>query len=291
MNNEKMTHEEKVELMKRIAHDPEARQAFAASLSLPLLQRVREETSVRKIFAEDELPSGALPRYPVEFYSSEMKALMIPKQGAEIPMVQIEGDEVTVPTFVLSYGASFNIFYARDGRYNVREAVLRTLTDAFVKAEEEEGWKLVRAAIGPNNTLQIPGETTLSKNLISEMIVYFDKKGYRPDLLVCSVKRAADIRLWGTEELDDSTRREVFRQGGMGSIWGVDILPLRRLADDEVYMFDTSRFGVMPIRERLQVFDDPTAIKQLKVGLLAYEELGFAVIDNTAVVKGVIASS
>lgn len=280
-----MNEQEKIQLIKLAADDERYRRAFAASLSLPISTRVKEQASVRKIFAEDNLPAGALPRYPVEF-KGDIKAFLLPRSGS-IPMVQVEGDEVFVNTYKLSASARVSLDYLRDGRYNVRDRIQQEIANQLVAQEEEDGWSLIRAAVDANNTIN-SGETSLTKKLISDMMLYFDQKGYKPDLLVCSVKRAADIRLWGTNELDDTTRREVFRNAGMGSIWGVDILPLRRLADDEVYMFDTSRFGVMPVRQGVTTHEDPTAILDVELGIFAYEEIGFAVLDNTAVVKGVI---
>jgi hypothetical protein len=104
-----------------------------------------------------------------------------------------------------------------------------------------------------------------------------------PDVIYVSPRLASDIRDWGQTELDETTRREVFKAGGMGSIYGVRIVELRSLANNEVFMFDTSKLGVMPIRSKMTTFDKPDSINRLRAGVLAFEEIGFAVIDKRAI--------
>ena len=45
------------------------------------------------------------------------------------------------------------------------------------------------------------------------------------------------------------------------------------------------RFGIMPIREELQTYDDPIAVRELNIDIIAWEEVGFAAVDPRAVVE------
>jgi hypothetical protein len=281
---------EKIKLMQSVAEDPKARRAFAASLSIPVRQVVAEQTSVRSIFAEDPLPAGALASYPCDF--GETTAWLLPRLGAT-PVNQVDGDEVLVPTFEITGRISFKMSYARDGRYNVSDRAKQRLANDIIKQEEEAGWSVIRASVPASNVITVAGTegTYFSKKLINEMIAKMQSIGLEPSLIVCSVNSFAEIREWDNTKLDEVTRREVFQNAGLKSIWGVPVMALRRLADTEVYLFDTSRYGVMPIRQNLVTFDDPTVVPDLKIGIIAYEEIGFGVLDSRAVVKGVITRS
>jgi hypothetical protein len=103
-----------------------------------------------------------------------------------------------------------------------------------------------------------------------------------PNVIYVSPRRASQIRDWSATDIDDVTRRELFKQGGMGSVYGVNIVELRGLGDNELFMFDTTKLGVMPIRTGMTTYDKPDAINRLRAGVLAWEEIGFAIIDKRA---------
>jgi hypothetical protein len=43
---------------------------------------------------------------------------------------------------------------------------------------------------------------------------------------------------------------------------------------------------VMPVKEQLQVFEDPTLHRQQRAGYYGFAELGFGVLDNRRVILG-----
>lgn len=262
------------------ADDAEMRKAFAASLSVPVLQTVAPQTSVRDIFAVDEIPNGALAEYPIDMEHIN-EAVYMPRLG-QVPQNIVVGDSLIVPTFEVSNSVEWKLTFVRDGRYNIVERALTRLSESFIKAEERAGWDTIRGAINAENTMDT-AETYLSKELFNDMITEMRQvQGYEPGDIYVSPRRAKDIRGWADTDVDPVTRREIFQAGGLGSIWNVEIHELRNLNDDEVFLFDTSRFGVMPIRTSLQTADIPTAIERLRAGVLAWEEIGFAVIDKEA---------
>lgn len=287
MGDKVLSELEKVQLFQSIVDDLNARRAYAASLSIPVRQSVKEQSSIRMIFAEDPLPAGALPLYPVDMPDAEV--WVVPRIGG-IPTRFVGGDEVLVQTFEVSGKYSFKMSYARDGRYNVTQRAKQKLSDAVVKQEEETGWTLIRASVPAGHVITVSGTegTYLSKKLLNEMISFMEDHGYAPDLIVGSTKSVGEIRMWDNTQLDEVTRREIWQAKGLKAIWDVAILGLRRLADNEVYLFDTSRYGVLPVRQALITFEDPVATSNIKIGLIAYEEIGMGVLDAQAVVKGSI---
>ncbi|MNS33481.1 Phage capsid family protein [compost metagenome] len=271
-----------IETFKATAENEELRTAFAASLSVPLFQAIEPQTSVRDIFYVDPIPAGALAEYPIDLDDIET-AIVMPRLGA-VPQNLVVGDSLIVPTFEVANGVEWKLSFVRDGRFNIVERALQKLAKSFVEMEEKAGWDTIRGAIDASNTLT-HSETSLSKSLFNDMITEMNAEGLKPEVIYVSPRRAKDIREWTSTTIDPVTQREIFQAGGIASIWNVQLRELRTLSDNEVYLFDTSRLGVMPIRQQLTTYDDPTAIKKLRAGALAWEEIGFAIIDKRGVLK------
>jgi hypothetical protein len=267
---------------KATADNEQLRQAFAASLSIPVLKNIPPQTSVRNIFAVDVIPNGALAEYPIDLNDIET-AIVMPRLGA-VPQNLVVGDSLIVPTFEVANSVEWKLSFVRDGRFNIVERALEKLAQSFIRAEEASGWAVIRASIDSTNTVTTT-ETSLTKNAFNDLITYMSKTGYTPTDIYVSPNRAKDIRTWTYTTLDPITQREIFQAGGLNQIWNVQLHELRTLADNEVYLFDTTRYGVMPIRQELTTYDDPTAIRRLRNGVLAWEEIGFACIDKKAVAK------
>lgn len=266
---------------KATADDEVTRIAFAASLSVPILRAMAPQTSVRNIFAVDEIPAGALAEYPIDLDDIET-AVVMPRLGA-VPQNIVVGDSLIVPTFEVANSVEWRLTFVRDGRFNIVERALEKLAESFIRLEEKAGWDTIKGAIDASNTL-VHSSTSLTKDLFNDLITEMRAvNGYNPTAIYLSPRRAKDLRMWADTEIDPVTRREIFQAGGMGSIWNVQLIELNTLPDTGVYMFDTSRFGVMPIRQKLTTFDDPTAIRRLRAGVLSFEEIGFAVLDKKAV--------
>lgn len=270
-----------IEDFKATADNEGMRSAFAASLSIPVLKTIAPQTSVRDIFMVDELPAGALAEYPVDLNELETATVM-PRLGA-VPQNLVVGDTLLVPTFEISNSVEWKLTFVRDGRYNIVERALEKLAESFVRAEETAGWSTLRGAVNSSNTIGVT-DNFLSKNVFNHLITEMKQvNGYMPTVIYCSPRRASDIRGWTTTQVDFMTQREIFQAGGLGSVFNVEIRELRTLADNEVYLFDTTRLGVMPVRQKMTTWDDPTAIRRLRAGIIAFEEVGFAVIDPKAI--------
>lgn len=147
------------------------------------------------------------------------------------------------------------------------------------------------------------------------------------DLYVSS-EVMADIRNFATTtSIDYLTRREIFQatprpdgNGGeiiMPSIYGVNIHELKQLGIGREYntTFDTVAAAnitftpttdevvigldlsaesrgvfVMPVREDLQMFEDPILHREQKAGVYGWMELSFAVLDDRRTLAGLVAA-
>jgi hypothetical protein len=239
-----MTLEEKRKLFQETAaiDTPEGRmkfQAFAASLTGPILKKLEEVSIMRQLFTVERLGPGAQASYPIaEDFDSPVWVL--PGLGY-VAQDYIEGlgEEVFVPTFTVSAAKDWKVSYARDGRIDIVVRAQKAVAKALASYEEEAGWRVVvpastsnfgGAGVLPPRPAPIyempagdPGAGYLSKELINRMIVGMNRLGRRLDELWVSPEDIADIREWTDTDIDPTTRREVFMAGGMGSIWGVQL--------------------------------------------------------------------
>jgi hypothetical protein len=139
-------------------------------------------------------------------------------------------------------------------------------------------------------------------------------RGRLTDLYV-SPEALEDIRNWGIDQVDEVTRREIYSAPENGApitrIFGVNLHDLDELGvsqeytsffddasglngslasnDDELVIgLDQSSNDsfVMPVKEQLQVYEDPTLHRQQRAGYYGWAELGFGVLDNRRVILG-----
>jgi hypothetical protein len=46
-----------------------------------------------------------------------------------------------------------------------------------------------------------------------------------------------------------------------------------------------NKLGYLPVRDPLRTWDNPTSIDKYRQGVVAYEEIGFVIMDTKAIVK------
>ena len=122
-----------------------------------------------------------------------------------------------------------------------------------------------------------------------------------------------DVRNWGLDQVDEVTRREIYTAAEGGApitrIFGVNLHDLDELGEGQEYQtfFDSGLSGaveandvelvvgldqssndsfVMPMKQQLEVFEDPTLHRQQRAGYYGFAELGFGVLDNRRVILG-----
>ena len=121
------------------------------------------------------------------------------------------------------------------------------------------------------------------------------------------------MRNWGLDQVDEVTRREIYtaNEGGapITRIFGVNLHDLDELGEGQEYQsFFTTGLGgavqtsdtelvvgldqstsdsfVMPVKQQLEVFEDPTLHRQQRAGYYGFAEIGFGVLDNRRVILG-----
>jgi hypothetical protein len=242
-----------------------------------------------------------------------------------IPERSVESDYVMIPTYSITSSIDYLLRYARDARWDVVSRAMQVMEAGFTKKMNDDGWHTLLAAGVDRNILVFDADATaglFSKRLVSLLQTVMRRnsggnsasvgRGRLTDIYV-SPEALEDVRNWGLDQIDEVTRREIYSASGDGApitrIYGVNLHDLDELGEGQEYQtFFTSQLGgnvqsndlelvvgldqstkdsfVMPVKEQLQVFEDPTLHRQQRAGYYGFAELGFGVLDNRRIILG-----
>ena len=242
-----------------------------------------------------------------------------------VPERSVEGDYVMIPTYSITSSIDYLLRFAREARWDIVGRAMQVLEAGFVKKMNDDGWHTLLAAGVDRNILVYDGDATagmFSKRLVSLMQTVMRRnaggntgsanRGRLTDLYV-SPEALEDVRNWGFDQISDATRTAIYNAGGDGapitSIFGVTLHDLDELGEGQEYQdfFTTSLSGglaggdaelvvgldqgandsfVMPMKQAVQVFEDPTLHRQQRAGYYGFAELGFGVLDNRRILLG-----
>jgi hypothetical protein len=299
---------------------------LAKALTTPLRQGVLVGDVVRGLYEARvygpvpiELPLDLLA--PGE--EDDFTAYVNPGHG-KIPYRQVEGDYVQVPTFGIANSIDWLLRFARDCDYSVVARCMQILEAGFVKKINDGGWHTILAAVANRNVLIYDGDATagqFTKRLSSLMNMAMRRnaggnaasiKRHKLTDLWMSPEGFEDVRNWNFNQVDDITRREIFLSdlnADTMKLYGLNIHAIEEFGESQEYqLFFTSDLGaalqasdlelvvgldqsatdtfLMPIRQEIQVFDDPTLHRYQKAGVYGWGEFGFAVLDGRSVIAG-----
>lgn len=299
---------------------------FAMAITLPLRQEVLSGDITYGIFEVDRLEPGQVPEYPLDFLSpgsaKDFVAYTNPQHGY-IPERSIEGDSVMIPTYAIANSIDWLIRYSRDARWNIVERALEVLRAGFVKKINDDAWHVLMAAAVDRNFIVWDADANVgqfTKRLVSLMKSIMRRngggnstsinRGMLTDMFM-SPENKEDVRNWGIDIVDDFTRREIFlaEDGAISRIWGVNLIDVDEFGESQEYQdFFTGSLGgalasgdvelivgldlrnrdsfVMPVREEVQLFQDPVLHRRQRDGYYGWAELGLAALDNRRVIAG-----
>ena len=280
-----------------------------------IFERITMEPGTSTEFPLDLLSPGQ---------EDEFIAYTNPGNG-RVPERTVEGDYVMIPTYSVTNAIDMLLRYVREARWDVVSRAARVLEAGFVKKMNDDGWHTILAAGVDRNILVFDGDATaglFSKRLVSLMQTVMRRnsggnsastgRGRLTDIYV-SPEALEDVRNWGLDQVDEVTRREIYTapEGGapITRIFGVNLHDLDELGEGQEYQtFFTGELSgavqtsdlelvvgldqsasdsfVMPVKEQLQVFEDPTLHRQQRAGYYGFAELGFGVLDNRRVILG-----
>lgn len=294
-----------------------SRQALAQVMEKAWQAGVLEPDLLGTIFTRIDLPPGVEAKFPLDFYSSSnedaYEAFVVPKEGA-IPDRAIEGDELRVPTYKIANAISWGLDYARDARWDVVARAIEVFTNGFVRKMNDDGWHVILRSAASNSVSSDSSAAsgTFTRKLITEMQTDMkrltgNRNGQLTDVFM-SPEAIASLRNFNYDDVDEQTEREII-QGRIPVLYGVRLHELQELGYGQEYDawltgtqgasvatsdrefvvgLDLSKRDqfVMPIRETMKMFDDPTLHRSMKMGVYGWMELGFAALDSRRAILG-----
>ena len=242
-----------------------------------------------------------------------------------IPERAVESDFVMIPTYSITSSIDYLLRYAREARWDIVGRAMQVMEAGFVKKMNDDGWHTILAAGVDRNILVYDADATagmFSKRLVSLMQTVTRRnsggnsaslsRGRLTDMYV-SPEALEDVRNWGLDQIDEVTRREIYTASEGGApitrMFGVNLHDLDELGEGQEYQnfFANELSGaveasdlelvvgldqsasdsfVMPVKQELEVFEDPSMHRQQRAGFYGWAELGFGVLDNRRVILG-----
>lgn len=304
----------------------EAMAELAMAFQIPLRQGILNGDITGGIFTPIEVEINATTEFPLDFLApgteKEHVAYTIPNHGT-IPHRYIEGDKVNVPVYDIGNSIDWNLNYARDARWDVVSKAEKVFRGGFIKKWNDDCWQTILTAGFDRNIIVYDSDAAagqFTKRLVSLMKTVMRRNGggnstsvNRGKLtdLYLSPEAMEDMRNWNVDQVDEITRREIFNAGDgiLNRIFNVNLHDLDELGEGQEYnsYFDddlgaTLPAGdleivvgldlsnndsfVMPIREQVAVFNDPTLHRMRKAGVYGWMSAGVACTDGRRVLIG-----
>ena len=297
---------------------------IAKALELPLRKGVLDGDITNNIFEPIQLTTGSTSEFPLDFLApgteKNFVAYTIPNHG-RIPERHVEGDYVMVPTYEIGGSIDMLLKYARDARWDVVNRAMEVLRAQFTQKVNDDAWQTLLAAGVDRNIVVYDADANsgqFTKRLVSLAKTIMRRNGGgnsssqnrgRLTDVFLSPEALEDIRNWGIDQVDETTRREIYvaSDGGINRVFGVNLHDLDELGEGQAYQqfyinqlsgtlpsgdveimvgLDLSKSDsfVMPIREGLQIFEDDTMHRQRRMGWYGWQEHGFAALDGRRVI-------
>jgi hypothetical protein len=288
--SKELSFEEKVKLFKATASSPKARSEYAQSRARVINPLIDEQSTVRQIFVPERLPPGAQAMYDIPF--DDINCCWVMPQIGGIPQIQVEGTEMHVTTFGLDAAVQYQMDVAEQGRFSVGELATTLLRNKVIEQEELAGWSLILAHAAVLGADQKVTAAELDVAAFNDIVTKADVLRRRVNNLYVSPSRYGDLRNWvENTAYSDGMKDRAFGMGGMSNVWDVNIWKVYNpdlVADNKAYAFGSRegyQYGVMPVRKELQTFDNPIAIMEWKIGIMAREHIGFGVLDEKGLIE------
>lgn len=296
------------------------------ALEVPLRKGLMAGDIVGGIFEQVQFPYGVSIEFPLDFLApgteKDFVAYTVPNQG-RVPERQVEGDYVTVPTYMVANSIDCRMQYARDARWDVMARMMNVLEAGFTKKFNDDGWHTVIAAGADRNIVVFDANANsgqFTKRVVSLGKVVMRRngggnsastnRGKLTDLYI-SPELQEDMRNWGVDIVDEFTRRDIYlaedNSDRVQRIFGVNLHDLDEFGEAQEYQnyflndlagsLATGDFELMvgldlekrdcfmnPIRETVQLFEDPLLPRQQRMGWYGRAEVGWAGLDNRRVI-------
>ena len=303
-----------------------AQSELTTALTTPLREGLLYVSTIGGVYSPDKVEPGSSTEFPLDLIApgeeDNFVAYTNPGHG-RIPERAVQSDYVSVPTYTITSSIDMLLRYAREAKWGVMARAMGVLRSGFVKKMNDDGWKTIVGAGVDRNILVYDADAAigqLTKRVISNMKTAMKRQsggintgaGRLTDVWM-SPEALEEIRNWGVDQLDDTSRREVYTATDEASaitrLFGINLHSLFELGASNQYQnFYTGTLSgtfpgsdtellvgldlsgndsfYMPVKQELSVFEDSELHRKQRMGWYAWAELGFAVLDTRRVILG-----
>lgn len=305
-----------------------ARQMIAKAIEETIRKGILSGDIVSDIFDKPVWEAGQVVEWPLDILApgeeDQYIAYSAPGHG-RIPERAIQGDYVRIGTYEIVNSIDWLRRLVRNANYDVVARATEVFENGFTKKMNDDGWHTLLAAVLDRDIMVFDSDAAagqFTKKLISLTKTTMRRNGggnsnslnrHKLTDLYLSPEGIEDMRNWGVDQLDETSRREVHtaddNTGMLARIFSVNLHDIDELGEGQEYQnYFTSDLGgdldtdkelvigldrtkennfVMPIVRELEVEDDPTLRRQSRNGIFGEMELGVGVLDT----RNVIAAS
>lgn len=304
-----------------------AQEEVALAMEAVLRKGIMSGDILDNIFEPVEIDANSTSEFPLHFLApgteKDFVAYTIPDVGA-LPSRHVEGDYVMVPTYDVGAAIDTHMKYLTGARWDVMGAMQSNVRSQITKKLNDDGWHTLIAAGVDRNIVVVDSDAQVGQ--FTKRAVSLGKtvmrrngggnstsinRGELTDLYV-SPEALEDILNWSIDQIDETTRREIFvNAGGLSSIYNVGLHVLDELGEGQEYnLYYTDTLGasmpavtgtnahtkveiavgldlrnrdsfVMPVKGGVEVYFDDNLHRRREVGLYAWLlGVGFGSLDN-----------
>ena len=245
--------DEQAQLINKFA-SPNIRLAIGQAMASPLKTFLEYKGVMRKALAVDPLAPGAIPIYDRD--TEEISAEAIASQSA-ITQTKIVGERIMVPVFEIASNPTIKLREVKIRRFNIIDRIQVRTRQFMQEAEDAMIINLLNAAStkvnSPTNV-----DTTTNGYIQRKDLVKLARQIEQHDLFAVSmffsIYRYADIKQWGSTEVDLLTQKQIIDTGLVASLHGQNIYVTKKLPHNYVLCTsDPDYVGVMPVYQDIEV--------------------------------------
>lgn len=306
----------------------QALHGIAKALEMTLRQGVLVGDITDGIFERMVFAPGASTEFPLDLLAPgeevDFVAFTNPGHG-RIPERAVEGDYVMIPTYGITASIDWLLRYAREARWDVAARATQVLEASFVKKINDDAWHTLLAAGVDRNILVYDADAAagqFTKRLLSVMKSVMRrnaggnsasvKRGSLTDVYM-SPEGLEDIRNWGVDIVDETTRREIYvssDNGAITKIFGINLHAIDELGESQEYQryYSNQLSGtlgpssdvelvvgldlmnrdsfVMPVKQEVTLYPDENMHRAQRASIYGWAELGCGALDTRRVLLG-----
>lgn len=264
------------------------RLVIGQAMASPLKTFLEYKGVMRRAIKVDPLAPGAMPVYDRD--TEEISATAIASQSA-VSQSKIVGDRILIPVFEIAANPTVKLREVKIRRFNMIDRI-QVRTRQFMQEAEDAAIinMLDTASILENTAVPVSTSATNYDGFIRRKdLVALGRSITRHDLFAVSfffsIYRYSDIEMWGRDEVDLLTQKQLIDTGLIAQLHGKNIYVTKKIDYNTVYCTsDPDYVGVMPIYQDIEVI--PADLPwETSFGWVFTEILGMAVFNPKGVAK------